>query len=254
MAELAKSRTRSLVKIGAWISVPGTYFDSEKATDIEKYYGKIVFISYDAVRVDWEDGYSSRVDLDIITLEPEYKPVQINVKTEKGSKGKGLKLLASALKNIGASSSTPVSSNVDFAQDLTGEEEPELSEVEYEEAPTKKKKVEPKAKRKGKGTRKQLVLNPAKSDDDEILDYSTDEASEDEENVAHKQATNTTNTTNLNWKEGGWKVDPRKTNGSLSSYGPRLTLPLYVERSELDYFLHFSSTRIHGDCFNTSNK
>ena len=101
-AELVKSCKRQTVKLNSWISVPGTYFDDDKT---KKFYGMILSQFDDAVLVKWEDGYSTRVDLDDITLEPDYLPscnskeeefinnnIIENIKTEpKAKKAKNVK-------------------------------------------------------------------------------------------------------------------------------------------------------------------
>ena len=112
-----------------------TYFDDDET---EKFYGMIVSQFDAAVFVKWKDGYSRQVDLDGITLEPDYSPscnsnenIIENIKTEpknnKAKSVKGLQLLRSALTNE-ASASISNEDSVEFGQDLTYESDEEEKE------------------------------------------------------------------------------------------------------------------------------
>ena len=106
----------------------------------EKFCGMIVSQFNDAVLVKQEDGYSTRVDLNDITLEPDYTPfcksnenIIENIKTKpkenKAKSVKGLQLLQSVLRNV-ASVSTSKEDSIDFGQDLTYESDEEKEGAE----------------------------------------------------------------------------------------------------------------------------
>ena len=78
------------------------------------------------------------------------------------------------------------------------------------------------------------------SDDEEILDYSSETDSDSEQDVHENDSIEEGKGKKKPsaWKNGSWKLDPHSTNG-VSSYGPKLSLRFYNKQDELDYFLLF---------------
>ena len=106
--------------------------------------------------------------------------------------------------------------------------------------PSKKKKVEPKAKGKASRRKPTVEIGEQMNSDEDILDYSSESDSYNEEDVDKNDSKEEGKGKKkiMAWKKGGWKLDPSSTTG-MSFYGPKLSLPFYSERDELDYFLHF---------------
>ena len=42
------------------------------------------------------------------------------------------------------------------------------------------------------------------------------------------------------WKYRAWRFDPRKANGPVQTYDPRISMQYIEEKKEIDFLLHFS--------------
>lgn len=238
MAETVKKRTRDCIKVGDWISVPSTYFEEEDCSS-DKFYGKVTFVSSESVKVKWEvDGTLSFVKSDELTKEPNY----VSLIEKRNDKPKGFQLLTSALDQK--------EPKIDFTNEVVDNEQPSTSgtkpqdkrviaEIESSDS-SDDEPVKPK-KPKKKNTTKSICKNNVAQ-----IEGENDEVSEDEANVLDYDSEESDNEGSGDigqdsledgeWKLGGWKVDPR---GGGQPYGPRISLPLYDDCSELEYLIHF---------------